>query len=246
MSGWTKATVAGRRDWAEGLATIQLHAEIEPFEPGQWVNLALELGGDMVRRAYSIASAPGAPLEFFLTCVEGGAFTPALFELPVGGTLEVEKKAQGFFTLGYVPDAADLWMVATGTGLGPFLSMLRSPEVWRRFERVIVVQGVRQAAHLAYAEELGELSRAHDGRLVRVPVVSREPTADALSGRITHVLASGELEQRAGAAISAERSHLMLCGNPDMIRDMSAALGERGLARHRVRKPGHITIEKYW
>ncbi|MEB2311229.1 MAG: ferredoxin--NADP reductase [Sorangiineae bacterium] len=246
MSGWTSATIVERRVWADGLATFRLAAAIEPFEPGQWVNLALEIDGELIRRAYSIASAPGAPLEFLLTVVDGGALTPTLLSLPDGAPVEVETRAQGFFTLHYVPEAKELWMVATGTGLGPFMSIVRSREVWERFEKIVLVHGVRHAAHLAYSDELDALSLAHEARLIRVPVVSREEVPGALRGRIPHLLASGELEARAGVSLSSTRSHVMLCGNPGMITDMTAALHAVGLERHRVRKPGHITVEKYW
>src|SRR4030095_8633926 len=98
----------------------------------------------------SLASVPGDPLEFFLVRVAGGALTPSLLSLDVGDTLFVDDKPRGFFTIEYVPRCRDGWLVSTGTGLAPFLSMLRSKRVWQRFERVVVVHGVRLNAHLAY------------------------------------------------------------------------------------------------
>jgi ferredoxin--NADP+ reductase len=211
------------------------------------VNLGLELSGELVRRSYSLASAPGAPLEFYLAEVSGGAFTPALFKLEVEDPVWVEPKPQGFFTLEWVPAAEELWMVATGTGLAPFISMLRSGEPLTRFSRVVVVHGVRQSDHLGYADELAALSRAHAGRLIWVPVVSRERTAALpLHGRITDVLSSGELEHRVELELAPARSHVMLCGNPAMIDEVQTLLEARGMRRHRVRKPGHVTIERYW
>src|SRR5262245_13703034 len=126
MSGFIEGKIAVRRDWAPGLATLGLDAQLEPFAPGQFVNLALELDGQLVRRAYSLASAPGAPPEFYVNEVDGGAFTPALFRLQPGDRIWVEPKAQGFFSLDWLPPAEELWMVATGTGLAPFISMLRA------------------------------------------------------------------------------------------------------------------------
>lgn len=244
---WTEGRIVARREWAEGLVTLRLDAQLEPFAAGQFVNLGLDIGGTLVRRSYSMASAPGAPLEFYLNLVEGGVLTPRLFELPIGAGVEVQKTPQGFFTLGYVPEAKELWMVATGTGLGPFMSMLGTEEPWQRFERIVLVHGVRIAAHLGYAEELAELSRAHGGKLVRVPVVSREREAQGvLHGRITKLLEQGEIERAAGLELSPERSHLMLCGNPGMIADSIDLLKGRGLRKHRMRAPGHISVEKYW
>jgi len=244
---WSEGRILERREWAPGLVSLRVEAAVAPFEPGQFLNIGLRLGGELVFRAYSLASPPGEPLEFYVTEVEGGTLTPGLCALAPGDTLLVEPHPQGFFTLRYVPDARELWLLATGTGLGPFLSMLRSEEIWRRFPRLVVAHGVREAAHLGYRNELAELSAQHQGRLTWVPVVSREPAATGvLHGRLTTTLADGSLEARAGVSLDPERSHVMLCGNPAMIQEVTALLEARGLRKHRQRKPGHISVEKYW
>ena len=243
---WSTGRILERRQWAPGLVTIRLDADVDHFEPGQFLNVGLRIGGELVFRAYSVASPPGQPIEFYLAEVTGGELTPVLFSLREGDEVEVERHPQGFFTLKYVPDASELWLVATGTGLGPFLSILRSEEISRRFPRVGVVHGVRECAHLSYRDELAELSAAHAGRLSYVPVVSREPAAPGVvHGRITTTLEEGSLECYVGHSL-AESSHLMLCGNPAMVEELTKLLEARGLRKHRQRKPGHITIEKYW
>lgn len=247
MSGYVDARLTQRHDWADGLATLRFEGEVPHFVAGQWVNVALTLGAQVVRRVYSLASAPGAPAELFLTRVTGGALSPHLFELKLGDAVGLERVAHGFFTLQYVPDAEHLWLVATGTGLAPFISMLRTDEPWHRFSRIVVVHSVREHAHLAYAAELRTLVAQHEPTLAYVPLVSREaPQAGVIAGRITAALVSGELERAAGVELAPATSHLMLCGNPDMIRDLTPLLDARGLVRHRVRKPGHVTFEKYW
>jgi ferredoxin--NADP+ reductase len=246
MQGLSEGRLLARRDWAPGLFSLTVDAVVEPFQPGQFVNLALELDGTLERRSYSIASPPGAPLEFLLTEVAEGKLTPALQRMSPGDALYVEPKPQGFFTLRWVPEAPELWLVATGTGLGPFLSILRSDEPWSRFERVVLAHSARVRSHLAYHDELAELTRARPAFRV-VSLVSREAAgAGVLHGRVTGAFADGSLEREAGLSITKERSHLMLCGNPEMIAEMTALLGERGLRKHRVRTPGHISIEKYW
>jgi ferredoxin--NADP+ reductase len=246
MSGWSEGRLLSRRDWAPGLSTLRVQAEVEPFVPGQFVNLSVEGAADEDRRSYSIASPPGAPLEFLVTEVTEGKLTPRLFELSVGDPLLVERKPQGFFTLRWVPAARDLWMVATGTGLGPFLAILKSDEIWQRFERVVVAHGVRDAGHFAHKDDLEALKSAHPG-LSLVGIVSREaPAPGLIEGRVTTALQSGALERAAGLSLEPEHAHVMLCGNPKMIDDMTTLLGGRGMRRHRVRTPGHITIEKYW
>jgi ferredoxin--NADP+ reductase len=246
MSGWSKGRLVSRRDWAPGLSTLRVEAEVELFQPGQFLNLSLEGAADEDRRSYSIASPPGGPLEFLVTEVAGGKLTPRLLGLRIGDELLVERKPQGFFTLRWVPSARDLWLVATGTGLGPFLSILKSEEVWQRFERVILVHGVRDQRHFAHREDLEALTRMHSG-LSLLGVVSREtPPPGVLAGRVTSALTDGALERAAGLAIDPAHAHVMLCGNPQMIEDMISLLAARGMRKHRVRAPGHITVEKYW
>ncbi|HBP22701.1 MAG TPA: ferredoxin--NADP(+) reductase [Planctomycetes bacterium] len=232
--------VASWREWAPGLRTLTLAAEPFDFTPGQFVNLALDVEGERVSRSYSLSSAPGAPLETFVVEVAGGALTPGLFALAEGDSLWLDPRPQGHFTLERVPEAEVLWLIATGTGLGPYVSMLRAGEALERFAKVVVVHGVREASHLAYRDELAALDLSWIG------LVSREdPPAGALGGRITAALQSGALEEAAGVALD-ERAHALLCGNPGMIRDLRALLEERGLRRNRPRKPGHFTSEKYW
>jgi ferredoxin--NADP+ reductase len=242
--GWSHAQIARRVDWSTGLMTLVL--DIEPsFEAGQFFNLGLSVDGSFERRAYSAASRPSAPLEFFVAEVAEGMFSPALFALHAGDRVWVEDKPQGFFTLRYLPPARHLWCVASGTGLGPFIALLRSESTWQRFERVVLVHGVRGPEQLAYSEELVRM--AAERPLTTVPCMSRvPPAAGQLGGRVTTMLESGELERAAGLELAPSDSHVMLCGNPRMVSDMMALLERRGLVRHRQRKPGHVTTEKYW
>jgi ferredoxin/flavodoxin---NADP+ reductase len=146
-----------------------------------------------------------------------------------------------------VPPAERVWLLATGTGLGPFLSMLRSPTIWERFSRVVLVHGVRHVSHLGYSEELARIARDRGGQLDYVPALTRdEPPASGLAGRLPALIESGALERRVGLSLDAARDHVLLCGNPAMIEETRVMLERRGLAKHRPRKPGHITIESYW
>ena len=238
-------TVINRQDWTPGLMTLRLAARAA-FRPGQFMNLGLHLPSGFVSRSYSLASAPDAPLEVLLARVGEGALTPALFELREGSTLELDPKPQGFFTFDYVPPHRELWLLATGTGLGPFLSMLRSGQAFERAERVLLVHGVRGAVELAHRQELEALCEARGKAFRYLPVLSREGAAGLPQGRLTTLLQTGELERYADTEIKPESAHFMLCGNPAMIDEVITLLGERGLRRHRQRTPGHITTEKYW
>lgn len=245
---WQTAQLERAHEWAPGLKTLTLSTKSSiPFEAGQFVNLALDLPDGRVTRSYSMASAPGDPdLEFFLVEVEGGALTPSLLALEPGATLFVNPLPAGHFVLAKVPDAKTLWLIATGTGLGPYISMLRTPEPWERYERIVLVHAVRQPEHLAYREELAVHAAMHDDRLRLVSIVSRADADGALRGRVTTALQDGSLEQAAGLSLAPSTSQVLLCGNPGMIGEMRTLLAERGLKRHRRRDPGHVTAEKYW
>lgn len=244
-AGWTAGRVESWHEWAPGLATLRVAADVEHFAPGQFFQLGLDVDGARVRRSYSASSAPGDPLEFYVTEVPNGALTPSMFALAPGDTLWVERTARGFFTLEHVPKTKRLWMVATGTGLGPFISMLRHASTWEHSNEVVLVHGVRTLPELAYREELEALTQKRPLRYV--PLVTRDtPTRGELGARVTTALEQGTLEDAAGAKLSPEESHVLLCGNPDMIAEMQSLLAARGLEKHRVRKPGHVTVEKYW
>ncbi len=241
---WVDTKVVARTDWADDLWTVRLDANTQAFSPGQFVNIGIEIGGAIVRRSYSLASAPGAPLELYIVKVAEGQLTSRLHELRAGDGLRVDDKPLGFFSLEHVPAADVLWLLATGTGLGPYMSMLRSGQLWPRFSRVVVVHGVRTSDYLGYRDELEQLSVSR--ALSYVPMLTRERHEEILYGRIPAGIASGVLEKAAGCEFLPDSAHVMLCGNPAMISDTITMLSARGLRKHRSRKPGHITTEKYW
>ncbi|MDH4583552.1 ferredoxin--NADP reductase [Pseudomonas sp. BN415] len=223
------------------------------FRAGQFARLGVtKADGSTVWRAYSMVSAPhDEHLEFFSIVVPGGEFTSELSRLAAGDTLMVDKTAFGFLTLDRFVDGRDLWLLATGTGLAPFLSILQDLEVWQRFERIILVYSVRQAAELAYQPLIDDLkSRDYlEGvadKLLYIPVVTREEVAGALHGRITTLIENGELERAAGLDLTPEHSRVMLCGNPQMIEDTRAVLKARGMNLSLTRRPGQVAVENYW
>jgi len=251
MSKWVKGTVAGNVRWTDRLHSLQVDAPEVTFVAGQFGRLALPAPPgskeEMLGRPYSFVNAPDtAPHEFYLVTVPGGPLSPQLAALSTGDTVWLLRSANGFFTINEVPAADVLWCVATGTGLGPFLSILRTPDPWTKFGRVVLVHAVRHAAELAYRDTIAAIGNAHPGAFTHIPMVSREAHPGALGGRIPSAIADGSLEFRAGAALSAENSHAMLCGNPAMVDDTQQALAVRGMRRHRRREPGHVTVETYW
>ncbi|MBM7061483.1 ferredoxin--NADP reductase [Pseudomonas sp. UL073] len=223
------------------------------FRAGQFARLGVtKADGSVVWRAYSMVSSPfDEHLEFFSIVVPGGEFTSELSRLREGDTLLIDKQAFGFLTLDRFPDGRDLWLLGTGTGLAPFLSILQDFEAWERFERIKLVYSVRESVELAYQELIAGLTQrdylaeyAH--KLQYIPVVTREDHPGALRQRITTLIESGELERAAGLALDPEHSRIMLCGNPQMIEDTRAVLKTRGMRLALTRKPGQIGVENYW
>lgn len=247
MNSWIEGRVVGRKQWTDDLHTLYIDAPMEPFRAGQFTQLALEIDGERVARPYSLVNAPGqGPLEFHFVTIPGGPLTDRLRSLESGDTLQVQARAAGHFTLADVPDARHLWMLATGTAIGVFISLLRTPEPWSRFETIVLAQAARTARELGYREEIEALDAKHPGRLIYVPYVSREDTDFAIRDRIPATLLDGRLEQRAGLLIDPADSQVMICGNPGMVRETIRILEERGLRRNKRSEPGHITTEHYW
>ena len=223
------------------------------FSADQFARLGVRKpSGCIVWRAYSMVSAPHDEfLDFFSIVVPDGEFTSELSRLKVGDELLIDKQAFGFLTLDRFPDGRDLWLLATGTGIAPFLSILQDFQAWQRFERIILVYSVREARELAYQQLIAELPQREylDGlgsKLLYLPVVTREQVPGALHARITTLIESGELERAADLQLTPEHSRIMLCGNPQMIEDTRAVLKARDLNLALTRKPGQVAVENYW
>jgi len=247
MSTWIEGKVLNLRQWTAELYSVQVEADVAPFTAGQFTRVALEIDGEMVARPYSFVNGPDNPVhEFYFILVKDGPLTHELVKLKRGDRLFLAPKAAGFFILSELPEADTLWMLATGTALGPFLSILTTAEAWQRYRNIVLVHAVRTADELTYGDEITSLLDQHPEQMQFIPFVSREDTDFAISGRVPVAIEDGRLEQRAGIRIAAADSQVMICGNPEMVRDTMAVLEVRGLKKNRRREPGHITTEQYW
>jgi ferredoxin--NADP+ reductase len=228
------------------------------FAAGQYARIALPSNEGMIWRAYSMVSAPQENhLEFIGVLIPEGFFSSKLGELRADDAIWIEMENYGFMTPDRFVDGEDLWMLATGTGLGPFMSILRDQVVWRQFKQLILVHSVRQEAELAYQSELMGMQAAaltsnglaglhliqcvtQNQAVTAIPVVPR------LTQRITSALVSGELEVAAQRSIDAKISRVMMCGNPQMIEDTRKLLHKRGLKPCRRVLGGEFLAENYW
>ena len=163
-----------------------------------------------------------------------------------GDKILVAPRAHGFMILDEVPQSRHLWLIATGTGVAPFLSILATDKLWQRHERVVLVYAVRTLSELGYQERIAQILANHSGQFSFIPFLSRETSDFTLHGRIPQAIIDGRLEARAGMTINAEDSQIMLCGNPHMVKDTRNTLIARGLKKHHRFEPGQITAESYW
>lgn len=220
------------------------------FTAGQFARIGLKVGDELVVRAYSVVSSPfDETLEFFSIVVPEGKFTSNLQHLKVGDELYLEKIPYGYLTLAryQLPLPQDLWLLATGTGLAPFLSMLQDFETWNKYKHINLVYSVRTQDELAYVDRIQEIAETfgedHTG-FKFIPIITRDPEA-VLHHRLPILIENGKLERAAGLQLNSETSHVMLCGNPEMVEDTKEALKARGLIMNR-RGEGNIAVENYW
>ena len=247
MAKFIEGKVVEQHRWNERLLSLSVEADPIAFEAGQFTKLALPVEGEMLARAYSFVNTPQQrPYEFYYNIVPEGALTLRLARLQAGDAVWLAPTAAGFLVLSEVPDARNLWMLATGTGIAPFLSILKSETAWTRYSRIVLVEAVRQAQELAYRDTIEQFKRGRAGRFTSVQFVSREQAPGALCGRVPQAILDGRLEAAAGVELSAASSQVLLCGNPGMVTDSVHALAQRGMKKHRRRSPGHITVENYW
>lgn len=264
------AVVTQRIDVSPSLAifrTVPEGWELPDFTPGQFVVLGLPPDaervegadteeetrgtGSLIKRAYSIASSSVAKefLEFYIALVPSGALTPRLFALKPGEKIWMSQKFKGMFTLDRVPAEKDVVFVATGTGIAPYMSMLRTHLADEPNRKFAVLHGARHSWDLGYRAELVAFKRDHPS-FVYIPVISEpEDEVDEWSGTtgflqdfwITH-----PLDKEWGLRPSPEHTHIFLCGNPLMIQNLLPVLETEGFEEHSKRKPGQVHLEKYW
>ncbi|BAV11222.1 ferredoxin--NADP(+) reductase [Moraxella osloensis] len=204
-----------------------------------------------VFRAYSVASSPYDEfIEFFSVVIPEGEFTSKVNHIQVGDSLLLNTTPFGYLTLAryQLPLPNDLWLLATGTGLAPFLSILKTIDVWQQYQRIILVYSARTSQELAYQAEIGSIKSIYGDNgaaFVFLPIVTREADYAGQKARIPNLIVSGKLTQLVGQKLDKERSHVMLCGNPQMVEDTKEALKSIGLTMNR-RGEGNIAVENYW
>ncbi len=252
MSKFLEERVLSVHHWTDRLFSFKTTRDPSfRFRSGEFTMIGIPVDGKPLLRAYSVASAHYADeLEFFSIKVQNGPLTSRLQHLKEGDAVMVSAKSTGTLVIDNLAPGKNLWLLGTGTGLAPFLSIIKDPDAYERFEKVIVVHGVRFAKDLAYSdfitkvlpedELIGELARE---QLLYYPTVTRE--AFMHEGRITDLMASGKLFSDLGLpAMSIENDRFMLCGSPDMLADVKGLLDGLHYAEGNHGEQGHYVIEK--
>ncbi|MDP3516769.1 MAG: ferredoxin--NADP reductase [Pseudohongiella sp.] len=252
MAAISKQSVTSVHHWNESLFSFTTTRDKGlRFENGHFVMVGMEVEGRPLMRAYSIASANyEEELEFFSIKVPDGPLTSRLQNIKVGDELLVSSKPTGTLVADHLLPGRHLYLVGTGTGLAPFMSIIRDPEVYERFEKVILVHGVRRIIDLAYRDYItnelpqneffGDVVRE---KLVYYPTVTRDEFVN--QGRVTDILVDGTLSRKIGVpAMSPEHDRFMLCGSPTMLKDMCKILDGAGFKESRQGIQAEYVIER--
>lgn len=266
---WSNATLIARSNITEELAVLRVQSDgpLFPFLAGQYGVLGLPAvapccdGAErddsyaadpekLIRRAYSIASSSRVNeyVEFYITLVRSGALTPLLWCLREGDHLWLGPKAKGHFTMDETPMDKNVVLVGTGTGLAPYIAMIREHHRCNQGRRFIVVHGARHARDLGYRDELEALARSCT-TLQYVPTVTRTSANDGWTGhvgRVQSVFTDGTIESALGNSLAPESTDVFVSGNPEMVEDLQRLLMEQRFTLHAPARPGTLHIERYW
>ena len=252
VSNLNKETVLSVQHWTDNLFSFT--ATRDPsfrFVSGQFAMIGLEVDGRPLLRAYSMASANHEDnLEFFSIKVPDGPLTSRLQHLKEGDIILVGRKPTGTLIQDNLLPGRRLYLLSTGTGLAPFVSIIKDPDTYTRFEQVVLVHGCRKIAELAYGEKIVSDLTGHEyfsdlvrGQLIYYPTVTREPFRNR--GRITHLIENGRLARDTGLPqLDLAEDRVMLCGSPAMLADLKPLLEQRGFTEGSGSEPGHFVIEK--
>lgn len=252
MSAFNEERVLSVHHWTDRLFTFTTTRDPSlRFSNGHFTMIGLQVNGKPLLRAYSIASANYEEhLEFLSIKVESGPLTSRLQHIQVGDTIIVGKKPTGTLLIDYTLPGKRLYLLGTGTGVAPFLSIIRDPETYEKFEKVILVHGVRTKDELAYHDMVTEHLPNHEflGDIVReqllyYPTVTRESYRNM--GRITDLINTGKLAADLGLPeLDPAHDRVMLCGSPHMLTDLKHLLEQRGFTEGNTTTPGDFVIER--
>ncbi|QJC37306.1 ferredoxin--NADP(+) reductase [Enterobacteriaceae endosymbiont of Donacia thalassina] len=250
MTEWSIGKIKNIKYWTKDLFSIILNAKINNFFAGQFTKLAIEINGKKIKRAYSFINSPkNQNYEFYISNIRKGQLSPYLYNLKINDKIFISKNSSGIFILNNIKSCENLWMFSTGTGIGPYLSILQDGICFKKFSKIILVHSVRYIKDFSYLNLLKKIKQNYFNKLIIQIVLTRKININEniLYGYIPDLLKNKKLEKKIGIKINTENSHVMLCGNPKMIKQTRNFLEKnRNLSQNLRNKNGNITFEKYW
>lgn len=249
MSTWITGKIVEITHWTNRLFTLTINASVNEFLAGQFARIGMKINNKLIQRAYSYINSPNSlNLEFYITTVPSGILTNILYNLNIGNDLIISKESYGRFTLNTIPNCRNLWMIATGTGISPYLSILESfDKKLNPITKIILIHATQYAKNLNYLYKMIKLQKLYQGKLLIQTILSQERSSNSLHGHIPNLIENDQLEKTIGISLNSTNSHVMLCGNPNMIHDTKKILNKKyGMKEHSSRYNGHITQERYW
>ncbi|WP_343190300.1 ferredoxin--NADP reductase [Buchnera aphidicola (Mollitrichosiphum nigrofasciatum)] len=248
MSNWIEGKIIKVKKWSSNLFSIILKADIEPFIAGQFAKLSIIKKNKRIHRAYSYVNSPdNRNLEFYIVLIKNGIMTQTLNKININDKIFISKKSFGFFTINNIPKCENLWMISTGTGIGPYLSILSENKNINLFKKIILIHCVRYYKDLSYLNLINKLHSKNKNKITVKIILSREKKKNFLNGRITTLFKNDLIEKYTQSEINAKNTHIMLCGNPQMIKEMCIILKEKKkMSINLKNKTGNITLENYW
>ncbi|MFI4853221.1 MAG: FAD-binding oxidoreductase [Candidatus Makana argininalis] len=248
MNTWVKGNIINIKHWTQDIFTLILHAPVNFFIAGQFTKIRLTINHKKIHRSYSYVNSPKSNnLEFYLVSIKTGQLSKYLNILKKGDEIYIRKKSLGSFIINNVKSCKNLWLISTGTAIGPYLSILNQKENIHKFKKIILVHSVRLNKEFSYENKIKILKDKYKNKLLVQKIVSREKIYGSISGRIPLLIYNGLLEYSVNLNINSKDSHVMLCGNPNMIKDAIQILENfKDMKKNLFKNNGNITSENYW
>jgi ferredoxin--NADP+ reductase len=250
MTKWVEAKIEKITYWKKNLLNIILKASINKFIAGQFTKILIQNRKNRlnIQRAYSFVNPPNSKkIEFYITLVKKGKMSEEFRKIKKDTKIFITKNSFGFFTLKEIPSYKNLWMFSTGTAIGPYFSILQEKKDTNKFSKIILIHSVRYFSDLKYLNIIEKLKKSYKNKLIVLITISREKKEGFFYGRIPSLLLNKKIENHINIEMNCKNSHVMLCGNPFMVKDMFNLLQKKKkMTKNLRRKPGNITRENYW
>ncbi|QJC33674.1 ferredoxin--NADP(+) reductase [Enterobacteriaceae endosymbiont of Donacia provostii] len=250
MTEWSIGKIKNIKYWTNNFFSIILKAKINNFFAGQFTKLALNINNKKIQRAYSYINPPkNQNYEFYISNIHKGNLTPYLYKLKINDEIMIAKNSLGNFTINNIQSCQNLWMLSTGTGIGPYLSILQDDICFQKFKKIILIHSIRYIENFNYLNLVQKIKRKYNDQFIIQIILTRKININnsILYGYIPDLIKSGKIEHNIGIKIDTNNSHIMLCGNPNMIKQTRIFLEKyKNFSKNLINKKGNITYEQYW